>query len=490
VIPSGWPTSGAAAPGGGPSADGPQGSAVSAEAGSSPTGSAPARSGATGGLRGSPLRLVLFLATALALSKAASNLPGAIGPSLVHHLHLTNGTFGLAASLANGLGALLALPAGMLADRHSPRRLLAASVVLWSVALVVLATAGGYGLLLVARLGAAAAMVAVRPLAVASVGAVTVSRQRGRALSIVDAGQALGTVAAYLVAAVSLALLDWRWAPLIIMAGSLSLLVGLRRLPNHQPSTAGAAGALPGADAPGAGATATGARGPPGAGAPGARDELGLVPTVRYLLRVPTNLVAIVADVIGTLFFAAITSFAVVFATGQYRVSAATADIAVPALGGGVVLGIVVGGRLADHRRIHGRTGGSRRVLLASGCYLLAAVVMLPAVATHSILAAAPLLVLGGTALAAASPVIDTIRVDVVRPGTRGRSEALRSLCLVGSNAAGPGLVGFLADRTAHGGQRGLEVAFVIVIGALALSGLVLLIGHRTYMADAAAAGS
>jgi hypothetical protein len=109
---------------------------------------------------------------------------------------------------------------------------------------------------------------------------------------------------------------------------------------------------------------------------------------VGYVLRIPTNLVLIVASALGYYFFAGIRTFGVEFMTGWFHLSHSGALWVTAGLGGGALIGVLFGGRLADSLLAHRIL--SARVLVATIAYLVAAVLLLPALRTHLLPVAAP----------------------------------------------------------------------------------------------------
>src|SRR5215470_10823413 len=80
-------------------------------------------------------RAVLLLAGVLALNSADTGTIGAVANQLETDLHINHGQLGLLSGVSAATGALASLPAGVLADRTSRVRMLAATVVFWAVAM-------------------------------------------------------------------------------------------------------------------------------------------------------------------------------------------------------------------------------------------------------------------------------------------------------------------------------------------------------------------
>src|SRR5581483_9009328 len=104
-------------------------------------------------------RVITLFGAVLALNGADTSTVGAVAPQLEHALHIGNADIGLLASVSLLVGALFTIPVGLLVDRFNRVPMLAASIVLWSVASLFSAFAGSYETLLLTRLllGAVAA---------------------------------------------------------------------------------------------------------------------------------------------------------------------------------------------------------------------------------------------------------------------------------------------------------------------------------------------
>ncbi len=225
---------------------------------------------------------------------------------------------------------------------------------------------------------------------------------------------------------------------------------------------------------------------------------------VRYVLRVRTNVVIIIASALGYFYFAGLRSFAIIFATGHYGISKPTATFLILVIGGGALVGVFVGGRVAD-RLLH-RGHLSARVILPAASLLVLPFVLAPAIATGSVAVALPLLIAGAFLLGAPNPALDAARLDIMPSGLWGRAEAVRTLLRSGGEAAAPLLFGYVSQYVfggpgsasggdgssgaAAGNAAGLEYTFLLFLGALLIAGLLALAGLRTYPRDVATAAA
>src|SRR5690348_14892993 len=132
---------------------------------------------------------------------------------------------------------------------------------------------------------------------------------------------------------------------------------------------------------------------------------MSVVDAVRYVLRVRTNVVLIVASALGYFFFSGLRGFAVEFAKHHYGVSQSTASALTVVLGLGALIGVLSGGRLADRLLRGGHV--SARVDVSGAAVLGAAVTFVPAIIATSVAIALPLLFVASLLLGAANPPLD-----------------------------------------------------------------------------------
>jgi MFS family permease len=224
---------------------------------------------------------------------------------------------------------------------------------------------------------------------------------------------------------------------------------------------------------------------------------------IRYILRVRTNVVIIIASALGYFYFAGLRSFAVIFATGHYGISKPTATTLIVVLGAGALAGVYAGGRFADRllRRGHVRA----RVLVPAVCLLALTPVLAPAIATPAVAIALPLLLVGAFLLGAPNPPLDAARLDIMPAGLWGRAEGVRTALRSVGEAAAPLLFGYVSQYVfggpgsasgnpagSGGGSAaqatGLEHTFLFFLIPLLAAGLLALAGLRTYPRDVATA--
>ena len=408
-------------------------------------------------------RFAAVLAVVLALDGADRSALGVLAPDIKHAFQISNTDLGLLAAAFGVVGGLATIPAGVLTDRMARVRLLAGSIVLWSVAMVIGGLAFSFAVLFAARLALGAVTATGGPTVLSLSGDLFRRQERGRAMSWIRAGEFVGAGLGFLVAGTVAAFVSWRGVFLLFAFCGVVVFTRVARLPEPRRTSDHTE------DQP----------------------ERGLRPlwrAVRYALEVPTYRTIIVAGAVGDFFFAAITVFGVLFAVRQYHVSQATAAMLLPVVGTGALIGILVAGRLTD--ALIARGVPTARVLVPALCLIGGAFVLVPAACFPSIGVGMPVLLAGGLLLAAPNPPLDAARLDVLQGNVWGRAEGIRTALRVGVQAAGPLAFGLLSDHLANGGAQGMRLAFLIILVPLALSGLVLLRATKTYGSDLAAASS
>ena len=381
-------------------------------------------------------RVILSLGLVLGLSAADVSSIGAIAAQLQAGLGIGTAEIGLLATASALVGALAAIPFGLLVDKTRRVDVLAASVLLWGVAEAASAFAGSFTMLLLTRLLLGAVTATAVPAVASLTGDFFPAGERGRIYGYIVAGEVVGAGVGIGVSSLVSAALGWRAAFLVLAIPSLALAWYLwKRLP--EPARGGQSRLEPGATriitAEEAGPAAAG----DGDGAPvreddavliGVRrrgvqpreelvveadpDHMSLRQVVTYVLRVRTNVSIILASSLGFLFLSGIRTFAVLFARGHFGMGQAAATLLLAFVGTGSLLGLLTSGRLAD--RLIRRGHVSARIVVAGVSFILAAALMVPALLTTRLVVALPLLLVALAALSAPNPPLDAAQLDVV----------------------------------------------------------------------------
>jgi MFS family permease len=448
---------------------------------------------------GGPVRakIILLFAFTLGLSGADGATVGAVAPQLETALHIGNTRIGLLSSVALLMGALATIPVGMLVDRIKRMPLLAASIVLWSIASLLGAFAANYGDLLVSRLLLGAVVATAGPAIASLTGDFFPAGERGRVYAYILGGELVGNALGVIVCGSVASVVGWRAAFVLLAIPGIFLAWSLwRGVP--EPKRGGQSHLYPGAEAfedgglhptvaftgppvqaaaafgPAAGPVAGApdvAQGPPlsgqGVGDDRAREAVraaGVEPeperilhqdprgmriadVVRYAIAVPTNVLLIISSSLGYFFFGGLTTFAILFIRGRYHAGQVEAELVLVFLVVGALVGTLAGGRLTDLLLDRGHPQG--RVWVPAVCYLLAVVLLVPGFLGTSLTPAIYFDTAGAALIMAANPALNAARLDIMPAGLWGRAESIRTVVRSLAEAVAPVTFGALADLIA-----------------------------------------
>ena len=455
---------------------------------------------------GGPTRtqIVAVLAGVLALSSADVATVGASAIELRQHLHIDNTDIGLLVAVSSLVGAIAALPFGMLADRVRRTWTLSIAIVLWGVAMLWSATASSFGKLLLARLALGMVTAAAGPVVASLVGDYFPGRERGRIYSFVLTGELVGAGVGFAVTG-DIAALSWRAAFVILAIPAFILAYLVFQLP--EPVRGGQGALLP--DPEYSRSTPDAVESEPAPGgvtdaqrltldrhiAPdprlvreGSAGRMGFISAARYVLHVRTNVALIISGACGYYFLAGVQTFGVEFVHAQYHVNQVLANLLMLVVGGGAAAGILIAGPLGDRLLRNGHLKG--RIQVAAFAAVATVVLFVPALVTHSSVTALPYIVLAGAALSAQNPPIDAARLDIVPAPLWGRAEGIRTFVRTGAQALAPLLFGAVSDLLSGSHPySGLRWTFVIMLLPLSASAFFLFRAMRTYPTDVATAG-
>lgn len=461
----------------------------------------------------------MTMAAVLALDGADKGTVSAMAGPLSDAFGIGYAAMGLLVSVVAFVGAACTVPFGLLADRVRRTRLLVVTVALWGLATLVSGAATSYTWLLVARAFLGAVTASSGPAVSSLVGDFFPARRRARMLGFVVGGELFGTALGFAVSSTVGSALGWRYAFWWLVLPTAALVWTLARLPEpargeqaglraDTRDTDGAAGGNGGSGGGGGGGTGDGRSGDGGAGdgegedgqRPGARIDMPPDPrfvlhsdpralpawrTVLYVLRIPTNLVLIIASALGYFFFAGLRAFATVFTTDQYGVSTSVAGSLVLVVGAGGVCGVLLGGRASD--RLLARGYVHARILVPIVCLLAVPLLVGPALHSTTLAVALPLLLCGTAFLGAVNPPLDAARLDIVPHMLWGTAEGTRTVLRTLSEALAPTLFGYVADHL-FAGRHALEYTLLLSLVPLLAASLIGLPALRTYPRDVATA--
>lgn len=443
-------------------------------------------------------RVILLLASVLALASADTATVGASAIQLRHDLGINNTDVGLLVTITSLVAAAASLPFGVLADRVTRTRLLGLTIVLWGAAMIWSATAPTFGDLVLARVFLGGVTAAAGPIVASLVGDWFAASERGRIYSYVISGELVGAAIGFSVTG-GIATLSWRAAFVILALPAFVLAWLVFRLP--EPARGGTSPLI----SPTAQPDARDEAGHQTTDAQRLAQEHGLEPdpelvltqdprrmgllaATRYVLSIKTNVAIILASAGGYYFLSGVQTFGVEFVTKQYGIAQALSTLVLLVVGAAGVLGVLAGGALGDFLLHRGYLNG--RILVSAIAATAAVILFVPAIFTRSPLAALPYISLAALALSATNPPIDAARLDIVHPLLWGRAEAIRTFLRTLAQAFAPLLFGAVSDYVFGGGRSGLQWTFAFMLLPLAASAYFLFRALRTYPRDVATASA
>ena len=476
-------------------------------------------------------RVILLFGAVLALNTADASTVGAVAAQLEPDLGIGNTEVGLLSSVSLIVGAIAAIPVGMLVDRAPRVKMLAVSIVLWSIATAWSGIADSYSHLLLTRLALGAVAATAGPAIASLTGDFFPVRERVVVYGYILGGEIAGTAIGFIVSGTIAGILSWRWAFFVLavpgfwLARELWKTIpepergGTSRLergaidlsqPSRDPDPPDAAMVEP--DEPvrddelaREAVQARGVEPDPELVLTEDPARMPLRQAVRYVLRVQTNVILIVSSALGYFFLAGLSTFAVVFVRGHYHTSQTTATAVLGLIVIGALIGTLASGPITDWLLRHGVINA--RIWVPSVSYMVAAVLILIGIINTSLTPAIWFFTGGAAALSAANPPLDAARLDIMPPGLWGRAESVRTLLRTTGQAIAPLLFGGIADLVAGiapkqapigtkpggiepGVARGLQVSFILMLVALAAAGWILLRARQSYPRDVATAAA
>jgi predicted MFS family arabinose efflux permease len=453
------------------------------------------------------LEVVLLLAAILGLDSAEKAAVSAVASDLKHVFGLDNTDIGILIAATSLIGALFTLPIGTLVDRLNRKKVVLAAIALWTVAVVVSGMATSFTMLLVTRMFLGAVTAAAAPSVASLVGDFFPPEERARAYGAILGGELVGIGIGFSLSGEVSTMLGWRWS--LYLLGIPSAVIGVliwRFLP--EPARGGQGYIRVGQE--GLESKSQDAeQGEPSEDrsdeATAIRDrirEAGVRPrreliirenparwtiwqTMRYLLRIPTYRLLVIASALGYFFFAGVRAFGMIFATSQYGLSRGVASPLVFVVGTGAVIGVIAGGRISMWLFAKGWLDARVDV---RGVALFATVVLtVPAIWTHNAILGFAFLTFGSAFLAAANPPLDAARLDIVHARLWGRAEAGRMALRGLLEGIAPILFGWVSGILG-GGSHGLDWTFTIMLVPVLAASSLAIPARRTYPTDVATA--
>ncbi|MCL2418557.1 MAG: MFS transporter [Conexibacteraceae bacterium] len=479
-------------------------------------------------------RVIVLFGLVLALNGADAASIGAMAPELQSSLGINIADIGLLSAATLLVGAVATIPVGMLVDRIKRIPMLSVSVVLWSIASLLSAFAGGFSTLLLTRLLLGVVVATAGPAIASLTGDYFPAAERGKIYAYILGGEIAGNAVGFIVSGQVASLIDWRVSFVLLAIPGFFLARELyRTVP--EPLRGGQSHLEPGVED--LVEAAARARARPAADESLAPDEqptrvedlaqqaarrlgyeanpelvltedprrLGLVDSVKYVLSIPTNVLMIISSSLGYFFFAGLTTFALIFVHGHYGVGQFESDLVLALLVGGALVGTLVSGWLGDLLLQRGVL--SSRIWIPAVCYLGAAALLIPGFFSTHLTPAIWFDIAGAALLSAANPPLDAARLDIMPAGLWGRAEAVRTVIRSLAQAVAPLVFGGLAQLIAGvfpkeappgthvptnilSEARGLEITFLILLVSLVAAGVFLLRARHEYPRDVATAAA
>ncbi len=477
-------------------------------------------------------RVVVLFGCVLALSSAQISTVGAVAPTMEHALHIHNTEIGLLNTVTLLTAAFAVLPIGLLVDKTKRIPLLSVSIVLWSVTTMLGALAGSYGTLLLSRVLLGLVSATAGPAIASLTGDYFPAHERARVYGYILTGEIAGTAVGFVLCGTIASALSWQAAFWVLAIPGLFLARSLwRTVP--EPMRGGQSRLVRGTtelEGYGRPAPIDDADDPSESAVPEQQDlafrmaqeqgykpdprlilyrnpdRMSLTDSIRYILKIPTNVLLIISSSLGYYFFAGLETFAVVFVRGHFQASQATATLVLGVLVLGAVIGTLLSGPLTDMLTKSGHIAA--RVWVPAICNVAAGLVLIPGIVTGSLTTALPFCFLGTAFISAANPPLDAARLDIMPPGLWGRAESVRTFLRSIAQALAPLLFGGVSDliagfepqkaplgthtigpvSTATG--DGLQITFLIMLVSLLAAGWFLWKARETYPGDVATAGA
>ncbi|HWF23042.1 MAG TPA: MFS transporter [Acidimicrobiales bacterium] len=457
-------------------------------------------------------RVIVLLACVLGLSSADTATVGASAIELRSGLGISNTDIGLLVAVSSLVAAVASVPFGILADRVRRVLVLGIAISFWGAAMIWSATVSSFGELLLTRLVLGVLTAAAGPIVASLVGDYFHSAERGRIYGYVLAGELLGAGLGFAVTG-DIAALSWRAAFAVLGIPAFILAWYVFRLP--EPARGATAPLEP---APGSAVIAAiePAKVEPGQPVPDEPEveetdaqrlvreqgvlpdedrvlrtdgkRLGIIEATKFVFRIRTNVILIVASACGYYFLAGVQTFGVEFVRDQYSVGQVLANFLMLLIGAGALVGVLLSGRISDgllrRRYVNGR------ILVPALAAAITTIMFIPALLTRSVLMALPYIVIAAFMLSAQNPPIDAARLDIVPSSLWGRAEGLRTLLRTGAQALAPLLFGAVSQYVFGGGRSGLQWTFIVMLLPLAANAVILFRALRTYPRDIATAAA
>lgn len=379
-------------------------------------------------LRGYPFRLLAILALINFVNFADRTVILPLFPLLRGEFSVTDAELGGLQFWLQVVLALATIPFGLLADRFSRTRIIAAGVIFWSAATFLGGVAGTFLTLLVARALVGLGEAAYGPAAQSMISGAFSAASRARAQAVFAAGMLIGGTAGQALGGVIGQAYGWR--PAFFLVGLPGLLLGLSVLRLEEPP-----------------------RGP--------RTEL--VPVAR-LLRVPAYVALMVSGVLITFASISFITWGPDYVVRFKGFSLREAGVSMGTIGfAALVIGVLAGGYVADRMQKRWLCG---RVITIAVAFLLAAPFILWALAVDSKGLVLVAFFIAGFFMSWYHGPVTAVIHDLMPRRAHATSVGVYMFVTQLVGAFGPTLVGNISDR------RDLHAGLLVAVGVMVLGAL------------------
>lgn len=184
-----------------------------------------------------PAALLGFFLLLHVLNQVDRNLIASFGPEIVQDLGLSLTQFGIVTGIAfSAVYAVMALTAGVLADRFGRTRIMAAGLATWSGFTALSGAAQAFASLVAVRPFVATGEATLIPTATAILSERFSPARRASAIGIFFMGVPLGIGASFFVAGKLGPILGWRGVFVLLGAIGVAMVLGVLRLTDRRPS--------------------------------------------------------------------------------------------------------------------------------------------------------------------------------------------------------------------------------------------------------------
>ena len=349
------------------------------------------------------------------------HVPGALTEPIRKEFHLTDTQIGLLGSAFIWIYAIIGVPLGRIADSASRKKLLAASILIWSSLTASAAFAGSFAMLLISRAGVGVGEAGCAPTATSWLGDLFPPDKRSRVLALFMLGVPVGGALGFFFSGPLAQAYGWRAAMILAAAPALLLIPLLLLLPEPQRGA----------------------------------SEIHATPPVSHsmwaVLRIPTLWWIIASGALLNFNMYAIATFLPAFMSRIHGLSLARSGVSsgIVYLTGGLA-GCAIAGYLGDviaHRRKDGRLRIASMTALAAAPLACFGVLQ----PSGAMLPAAVFLTLAYAFLTSYYGLVYSAIQDLVAPNQRGATMAIYFMAMYMCGASfGPLLTGRLSDFLAH----------------------------------------